>query len=103
MSGRALVVTLLVVALLGAGAAVGGYFLGDSSGADLDSARQQGTEAGRAEGAARGAEQGYAEGLREGRQQGYQETYAAAYREAYRKAYEDAGLTAPETVSVQEP
>jgi hypothetical protein len=103
MSGRTLVVTLSVVALLGAAAAVGGYFLGDSSGANLDSARQEGIEAGRAEGAARGAERGYAEGLREGRQHGYQETYAAAYREAYRKEYEDAGLTAPQKVSVQEP
>jgi flagellar biosynthesis/type III secretory pathway protein FliH len=88
--------------LVGAGAAIGGYFIGYSTGEDLDAAREAGAAAGREAGSARGAEQGYAQGFKEGRKKGYQQTYASAYEEAYRKAYDEAGLTPPKKVSVPE-
>jgi hypothetical protein len=96
---RALSIAVVVLALAG-GAGVGAYFVGRSTGEDLDAARAAGAAAGQREGAAKGAQQGYAEGFKAGREKGYEQTYDEAYKAAYRKAYEDAGLTAPEKVSV---
>lgn len=100
---RPLALALVVVALA-VGAGVGAYFVGRSTGEDLDAARAAGEAAGQREGAAKGAQQGYAEGFKAGRKKGYEQTYDDAYKAAYRKAFENAGLAAPENVSVpQEP
>ncbi len=88
------------VVLLAAGLGVGGYFLGRSTGENLDAARAAGAAAGQNRGAAKGAAQGYAVGLKAGRKAGYGQTYPTAYRKAYRKAFEDAGLSAPTKVSL---
>ena len=86
---------------LAAGAAVGGYFLGDSTGADLDAARAEGAVAGKKAGTAQGARAGYSDGLRQGQEQGYESTYAGAYRDAYAQAYEAADLTPPKEIEVR--
>lgn len=89
---RPVAVALLVLALA-AGAGIGAYFVGRSTGEDLDAARAAGAAAGQREGAAKGAEEGYAKGFAQGQKKGYRETYENAYREAYRTALEDAGYT----------
>lgn len=92
----------LVVALLAAGAGIGAYFYGKSTGEDLEAARTEGTEAGQKKGAAEGAEEGYAKGFGEGRAEGYEESYAETYRHAYAEAFEDAGLDPPKKIKVPE-
>lgn len=73
-------IALLVCVL----AAVGGYLLGRSSGADIDAARLAGAEEGRGL-ARRAAEQrGYQEGRRVGERAGHRATYRNAYKAAYR-------------------
>jgi hypothetical protein len=74
---------------------VGGYFIGHSTGPDLDSARAEGEAAGRIRGAEVGTRRGYAVGYRQGRKRGARQAFAPAYRRAYTKAYEVAGLEPP--------
>jgi flagellar biosynthesis/type III secretory pathway protein FliH len=99
--GRGVAIALTVL-VLAAGAGVGAYFVGRSTGEDLEAARAAGAAAGREAGAAKGRKVGYAEGFEAGREQGYRQTYAESYKAAYRKAFEDAGLAVPEKVSVPE-
>lgn len=99
--GRMLVLVIAFIALAG-GATVGGYFLGDTTGADLDAARAEGAAAGEKAGTAEGAKEGYADGLKQGREEGYEETYADAYREAYADAYEAAELDPPKDIEVSQ-
>ena len=92
--------TIAAVLALGAGAALGGYILADSTGADLDAARAEGAAAGKKAGTAQGARAGYGDGLRQGKEQGYESTYAGAYRDAYAQAHEAADLTPPKEIEV---
>jgi hypothetical protein len=98
--GRGLIAGVVACLVLAAGAGVGGYFVGKSGGEDLDAARAAGAAEGREQGSAKGAEEGYAEGFKEGRREGYSATFATAYRKAYAKEFEQAGLEAPEQISV---
>lgn len=93
----------LGVLLAAVAVGVGAYFIGKSSGADLDAAKAAGEAAGRVKGAEIGSRQGYALGFKAGRKQGYEKTLAPAYRQAYQKAYEDAGLEAPELSEIDVP
>jgi hypothetical protein len=88
-------VAAIVVLVLAVGAGVGGYFVGKSSGEDLDAARAEGEVAGEKEGAAEGAEEGFAAGFKEGREKGFDETYADAYRSAYQRAFKEEDLDPP--------
>jgi hypothetical protein len=99
--GRTAAVAAAVV-FLAAGAAVGGYFLADSTGADLDAARAEGAVAGKKAGTVQGVRAGYSDGLRQGKEQGYESTYAGAYRDAYARAYEAADLTPPKKIEVRQ-
>jgi hypothetical protein len=92
---------LLIVAVIAVG--VGGYFVGQSAGEDLDAARSEGTAQGQREGSARGAEEGFAEGRKEGRKAAFAKSYEKSYREGYRTSYEDAGLDPPEEITVPKP
>jgi flagellar biosynthesis/type III secretory pathway protein FliH len=89
----ALMVVGAVLLCLALGAV--GYFIGRSTGEDLDAANAAGEAAGKVRGTEIGSRRGYASGFKAGRQAGYKQTYADAYRQAYRKAYEDAGLETP--------
>jgi hypothetical protein len=93
----------LLVTLLAAGAGVGAYFYGKSTGEDLEAARAEGAEEGHKKGSAQGAEEGYARGFEEGRAEGYEESYAETYRHAYSEAFEDAGLEPPKKIKVPPP
>jgi hypothetical protein len=88
----------VLIAVIGIG--VGAYFVGHSSGEDLDVARAQGAQQGQTEGAAKGAAEGFTAGRRAGRRAAFGNAYKQSYREAYRKAYEDAGLDPPDDISV---
>lgn len=89
-----------LVALLAAGAGVGGYLAGKSGGEDLDAARAAGERQGKRDGAERGARRGYQEGFKKARKAGYNQTYDKAYIRAYVKEFEEAGLAVPEDVNV---
>jgi hypothetical protein len=78
----------------------GGYLAGRSTGEDLDSARAAGAQLGQMKGRREGALEGRRAGLRAGHKLGFRQTYPDAYRTAYSKAFEEAGLSAPEQVSV---
>lgn len=93
----------VLVLLIAAGAGVGAYFYGKSTGEDLEAARAEGTEAGQKKGSAEGAEEGYATGFEEGRAEGYGESYTETYRHAYAEAFEDAGLEPPKKIKVPQP
>lgn len=100
-ASRNRVAVLAVCAFLLTGAAgVGGYFVGKSTGEDLDAARDAGVAAGQRKGAAVGSKQGYEIGFKKGRERGYEQTFDDAYRGAYRKAFEDAGLDPPGNIEV---
>lgn len=90
----------VLVAAIGLG--IGAYFVGKSSGEDLDAAKAAGTAAGQESGAARGTRIGYAKGFKEGREKGFEQTYSDAYREAYAKAWNAAGLEPPDEIKVPE-
>jgi hypothetical protein len=90
---------LLVVAALG----VGAYYVGLSSGEDLDAARAEGTEAGQKRGSAEGRHDGYQEGYRVGRRRGFDEVYPGAYRDAFLRQFRLADLDAPTRVQVPDP
>ena len=102
-SRRRWVMIGVLVLLIAAGAGIGAYFYGKSTGEDLDAARAEGTAAGQKKGAAQGAEEGYAEGFEKGRAEGYEESYAQTYRHAYIEAFEDADLEPPKKIKVPEP
>ena len=93
----------ILILLIAAGAGMGAYFYGKSTGEDLDAARAEGAAAGQKKGAAKGAEKGYEEGFEEGRREAYAESFEEAYRVAYRKAFKDEGLEAPTKVKVEVP
>jgi hypothetical protein len=90
---RGIAVAGVIALALGAGSALGGYFLGKSSGEDLQAARLAGERAGQQAGAASGAEKGYAQGFTQGRKKGYRNAYESAYRKTYRQALRDAGFS----------
>ena len=90
---------LLVAAALGAGA----YYVGLSSGADLDASRAEGEAAGQNRGSADGRHDGYQEGYRVGRRRGFDETYPGAYRDAFLRQFRLADLDAPARVQVPDP
>jgi hypothetical protein len=85
------------------GLAAGGYFLGKSSGEDLDAARAQGAAVGQRAGAAQGASEGFAQGRKEARGKAFATSYTTSYRASYRQAYEDAGLDPPDQIDVPKP
>ena len=93
----------VLVLLIAAGAGIGAYFYGKSTGEDLEAARAEGTEVGQKKGSAEGAEEGYAKGLEEGRAEGYEASYAQTYRHAYAEAFEDAGLEPPKKIKLPQP
>jgi hypothetical protein len=84
---------VVLVVLLAAGVGTGAYFLGKSSGEDLDAARAEGAAEGREAGADVGTRRGFREGFREGREEAFDTAFEATYRGAYRKALQEAGLT----------
>jgi hypothetical protein len=102
-NGRQLIFVGVGVLLAAVAVGLGAYFIGKSTGADLDSAKAAGEAAGEIKGAEIGGRRGYALGFKAGRKQGYRQTFAPAYRKAYRKAYEDSGLVAPELSEIDIP
>lgn len=77
---------LLAVAVLLAGAGLGGYFLGRSGGADLHRARLLGERLGAAQGTRVGQKKGYELGYRLGYRHAYRHAYRASYATAFRGA-----------------
>jgi flagellar biosynthesis/type III secretory pathway protein FliH len=102
-NGRQLIYAGVGVLLAAVAVGLGAYFIGKSTGADLDSAKAAGEAAGRVKGAEIGARRGYALGFKAGRKRGYEKTFAPAYRRAYRKAYVDSGLAAPNPSEIDLP
>ncbi len=78
----------LVAVVLAIAAAVGGYALGHSSGADLKTAGVQGTRAGKIEGGDRGSQAGYTKGF----EQGFRQARPRGYRDAFYKTLSKAGV-----------
>ena len=77
----------LAVAIgLGITAALGGYFIGQAGGEDVDAARQAGTTQGKHESTAAAHRDGYNAGYEEGKKAGYKQTYKSAYKTAYNEA-----------------
>ena len=81
------------VVVVGCAAAVGAgaYFVGKSTGEDLEAAQTVGTRAGERAGTAKGTKQGYAAGFAQGRKKGYERAYGPAYRVAYTETLDEAG------------
>ncbi len=75
----------VLIAASGMGA---GYWLGRSSGEDLDAARKAGSRAGAASGRAQGQEVGRSEGEKAG----YEQSFQGAYDTAFEEALEDADV-----------
>ena len=96
---RPILLGILVLVVI-AGCAVGGYAIGKSGGEDLSAARAAGEAEGTKVGARKGAAKGYLDGFKKGQKAGYEKFYGDAYEEAYRKAFQEAGLAAPRKVSV---
>ena len=99
--GRAMLAAIVILLVLGAGAA--GYMSGSSGGGDVEAVRAESAAAGQAKGVAQGTREGRARGLESGRERGYAEAYPDAYRTAYREQFRAAGVAIPETVSVPGP
>jgi hypothetical protein len=100
---RPIALFIAIGVLLAAAAGTGGWFLGGSTGEDLDAARAAGTQAGQKQGAATGKQAGYDAGFKEGRAPAYSAAYDKAYRAAYRTAYVDGGQQPPGRDSIQVP
>lgn len=82
-------VLILFLAVLTVASGMGaGYWIGRSSGEDLDAARTAGSRAGAASGRTEGEEAGRSEGEKAGYEQSFQDAYDAAFK----KALEDAGV-----------
>lgn len=64
---------LLVIVVMAAGVAAGGYAFGRASGADLDATRAVGERVGQARGAEGGQKRGYEAGFEEGRREAYEQ------------------------------
>jgi hypothetical protein len=90
---------LLVVSALG----VGAYYVGLSTGEDLEAARAEGISAGQKRGSADGRQEGYQEGYRVGRRRGFDQAYPPAYRDAFLRELKNADLDAPTRVQVPDP
>lgn len=97
------VVTAAVAALLVVGAGTAGYVSGRSGGRDVEVARQVSAAAGQTKGSAQGATEGYARGVKSGRERGYNDAYPGAYEAAYLEEFRNAGLDAPQRVSIPQP
>lgn len=97
----AFIAALAILLVLGAG--VGGYVSGRSGGEDIEAARRASAAAGQEKGAAQGAKEGFRRGVDSGRKRGYREAYPDAYRAAYLDEFRNAGVGAPQTVSVPQP
>jgi flagellar biosynthesis/type III secretory pathway protein FliH len=89
LAGVAVVVCALAVG-------VAAYFVGKSTGEDLEAAQTAGARAGERAGTAKGTKQGYAAGFAQGRKKGYERAYAPAYRAVYTETLDDAGYEATE-------
>src|SRR5687768_1453561 len=76
----------LVIAVAAA-AGIGGYLLGESDGADLDSAQRQGRAQGAEKGRAVGLKAGYATGFKQAKRAAYELAHAASYKEACRSEF----------------
>src|SRR4051794_10465380 len=79
----------LAVAVVGIGAAVGGYALGQATTDDLGDVRHDAAAQGARVGAERGSKLGYDRGFTIGRRQGFEQTYQRAFDAQLKKA----GLT----------
>jgi flagellar biosynthesis/type III secretory pathway protein FliH len=79
----------LTVALVGIGAALGGYAVGQAASDDLGSVRHDAAAQGARLGAARGSKRGYDSGFKAGRRTGFEQTYQRAFDAQLNKA----GLT----------
>jgi hypothetical protein len=86
---------LLVVAL-----GIGAYFIGLSSGEDLEQARATGAAVGERQGAATGRKAGFRHGFRGGLEATFDAAYAEAFRRAYQAQFENADLKPPDRIEV---
>jgi hypothetical protein len=97
---RRRVVSALLVLVLAAIAAAGGWLLGRGSGADLDAARAAGEKAGWKQGTAIGGDV-YPAGLQTGRQITYPRNYRASYRTAYVNAFKGSDVKVPKAEQIK--
>jgi flagellar biosynthesis/type III secretory pathway protein FliH len=79
----------MTVAVVGIGAALGGYVVGQASSEDLGNVRHDAAAQGARLGAERGAKRGYDAGFKAGRRRGFEQTYQRAFDAQLKKA----GLT----------
>ena len=89
--------SLIVALAVGYGA----FLFGESTGADLDRAEQQGRTAGMTKGAKDGGSRGYLAGFSKAKKKAYGKAYERSYRRSYAKAYAEAGLDKPSLPSIE--
>jgi hypothetical protein len=92
MRTKAVAAALVLVVL-----AIGGFFVGRSTGEDLDAAQSRGYAAGKTSGTASGT----AKGLAKGRKETFGGAYKRSYVISYKRAYRLEGVTPPKTVKVK--